>query len=486
MAAFSASRIAILGVASEREYDEGVYLLSARALLAGHDLFVPVFSSQPPAFLETLALGMRLAGDSLETARLVVLGFALVALGAVADIGRRIAGTWAAPAAAAALALSATFGDLAHVVEAETPAVATGLLSLCACLESRRRGWHRGWLLASGALLALGALFKLIVIPLAAPLGLLLLLAPAAGEESVWKLDGPGRGMLGRIVTRSLVVAAGALVVGLVPLLFYDASALYEQNVAFHFAKHDVYRLTVIGNLRRAAMHVLGDGVLTATAVAGAALLLLRGRRLAALWLLAWAGLMLAAIATQAPLFWRHFVLLSPPLALLAGVAAALVAARLRPPVPAFLALATIGLWTAVVVTRTLGPSKAMFPLLPRPSRQPGPDYLHLASRWIHDNTAPGEYVAGDDPIAVYMAGRQAPPGLCDTSGARINSNSLTLQMAKQESATARVIVLRKNGRLSSLTGYVQWVHENYRSLPSKVTGVDERRAVWVRRSPQR
>src|SRR5437762_1801790 len=80
VAAVLASRLAVLGVATEREYDEGVYLLSARALAAGNALFSSVFSSQPPAFLETLAWTMRLAGDHLETARLLILAFTVIAL----------------------------------------------------------------------------------------------------------------------------------------------------------------------------------------------------------------------------------------------------------------------------------------------------------------------------------------------------------------------------------------------------------------------
>ena len=33
------------------DYDEGVYWASLRALAAGHGMFVPVYSSQPPAFV---------------------------------------------------------------------------------------------------------------------------------------------------------------------------------------------------------------------------------------------------------------------------------------------------------------------------------------------------------------------------------------------------------------------------------------------------
>jgi len=482
MAAFTASRLAIHAIPSEREYDEGVYLLSARSLLAGHELFSSVFSSQPPAFLESLAMAMRIGGDNLASARLLILGFSVVALAAIGFVGRRIAGPWAGAASVAALAVTGTFVDLAHIVEAEMPAMAVALLALGAVLQARRLDWHRGWLLGSGALLALGALFKLLVVPLAAPLGLLLLLAPPRGDETDWELDGRGRALIGRVAGRSLWMAAGAAMVGVVPLLLYDIGPLYEQTVAFHVDKHDVYRSTPFGNLLRAARHMRADEAVAAVAAIGFVLMLLR-KRPVALWLLAWIALMLVVLAVQAPLFWRHFILLTPPIALAAGAAAPLLARYLPGPGAVVLTLVAIALWIATALSGQGRRGDASFPLLPGSEKR---DYsvslLKDVSQWIREHTDASEMVVSDDPISVFLAGRQAPPAICDTSSARIKAASLTLEEATRESSVARVIVLRKSGRLSQLRGYVAWVNRHYEQQPASVTGINPRRSIWIRR----
>ncbi len=481
---FAASRVAILGAPTEREYDEGVYLLSARSVAAGHRLFTQVFSSQPPAFLESLALALRVFGDRMETGRLVMLAFSLVSLASIADLGRRLFGPWAAPAAAAALALSMTFGDLAHVVQAETPALAASLASLSACLEARRRGWSIGWLAFSGALLATGCLFKLTAVPTAAPLALLLLLEPAGVDQARWRFDGSGLALLRRAGVRAAVLAAGAAPVFGVPLLVYDLPGLYEQTVAFHLAKQEVYRLALSDNVRRAASHLVADGAIAAAAAIGATMTLRRGRRLTLVWLLAWLVVMLAAVVQQRPLFWRHFVLLCPPLALFASAAVGLAAERAAGAWKAAPLLCAVALWTAAGVLDR-GRDSAIFPLWPEARRAPGYERgLGAATKWIRTHTDPGEFIVSDDPLVVYLAGRQSPPGICDTSLARIAAGSLTLEIATRETAGARTVVLRRDGRLSRLRGYLPWVARHYDRQGADATGVAEGRAIWIRRGP--
>jgi 4-amino-4-deoxy-L-arabinose transferase-like glycosyltransferase len=474
LAAFTWNRLSIAAVPSEREYDEGVYLCSARAVAAGYDLFTDVFSSQPPAIVETLALTLRTFGDNLFVARTFILAFALVSILAVARIASQMAGPWAGPAAACALALSMTFGDLAHVVVAETPALALALASMAACLESRRRGWSRTWLVAAGALLALAALYKLIVVPLAIPLGMLLLLAPAGGEESDWRLDR----RIKDVIVRGLLVAAAGCSVLAIPLLLYDAGAMFDQLIGFHLEKHGVFAWSVLSNLDRTAGHLRADATMTAAAVAGVLVLAFRGRLLAATWLTLWAGAMVLAMAVQTPLFWRHFVLISPPLAIAAGVLAASLA-RGRPLATGAIVLAAIGVWTGA----TLYNSRGMFPLLSDGTKNDRTfEALEKSALWIQSNTRPDELVGSDEQIGVYLAGRQSPPGLCDTSTARIVSESLQVEEAARASVTARVIVLRKGGRLSSLPGYVGWLKKNYDVRPAALTGLGTSRIVWIRR----
>jgi hypothetical protein len=471
--AFAASRLWIAAVASDREYDEGVYLCSARAVAAGHELFTEVFSSQPPAIVESLALALTVFGDRLVVARAFVVVFALLALFAVADIARRLGGPWAAPAAAAALALSTTFVDLAHVVVAETPALALALAAMASCLASRQRGWSPGWLLATGALFALAALFKLIVLPLAAPIGLLLLLAPDETGVGRWRLDRH----VTRVIARCLTVAAGALPVLAMPLLVYDRAALYDQVIGFHLNKHDVYALNRIANLKRALSQVVGNAAVAGVAGAGLLAMALRGRLLGAVWLTLWTAAMLLVLSVQTPLFWRHFVLIALPVAIAAGVAVAMAADAGRR--AGTLTMSVIAIWTAIALYQGRG----MFPLLSDGSKNDrSAEALAKAARWIETNTEEDELVGSDDQMVVFVAGRGSPPGLCDTSFARVTSESLQVEDAARASVTARVIVLRAGSRLSSLPGYIGWLKKNYEQRHASLTGLGSGRTIWIRK----
>jgi hypothetical protein len=361
------------------------------------------------------------------------------------------------------------------------------LLSFCAALHARDRNWHRGWLAAAGGLMALALLFKLLVAPMSAVLGLLLLFAPSRGADGDWEWDGRGAALLGRAAVRAGVVAAGALVVLALPLLRYDTAAFLEQTIGFHLAKREVFGPDPVGNLWRLLHQLPADAVVVASAVAGA-VLLHRARPRAALWLGAWMLVMPLALALQTPLFWRHFILYAPPLALAAAALPVLLAERLRSArIPA--------LWVAVAVTLWAIPPlllprqvDALFPLLPgAPKREIAEESLRAAALWIRRHSSPGEMVGGDDPMAIYLAGRQAPPRLCDTSMARIASKSLELREATTQSLAARVLVLRREGRLSRfLAGYPAWVKRNYREVQDPATGLEPARSVWLRRANAR
>ena len=477
IALFAASRLAIANIPSEREYDEGVYLLSARALTHGYTLFADVFSSQPPAFVESLALAMRLAGDSLQTGRIFALAFGLAALAAIGDIARRIHGPWAAPLAVVALGLGATFLDLSHVVQAEMPALALALLSIDACLVARRRGWPGAWTFAAGALFGLAALFKLFIVPLAVALGLLFLLAPGEDhEEPRWELDGRGATLLRRSARRLLTAVAGAVVVLGIPFLIYDARELWSQAVSFQIAKHEVYELDRAMNLLRAWSRLRGEPVIGVTAIVGAIVLARRGQLVLA-WLACWLVATLVVLMEQTPLFWRHFVLLAPIVALAA-------AALARPLVPSRTplgAFAVVGALAGMWFCESIAWSSAWFPLDPGITRvRERTSSLPKAAAWLATNTAADELVVGDDPAAIYLAGRQTVPELCDTSRARIASGFLTLEEARSKSSVARVIVVRTDGRLLKVSGYKAWLKQHYRPA---ATSPSLMRTFWIRGS---
>lgn len=493
LAVFAASRLALVGIASEREYDEGVYLLSARAVAGGEALFTQVFSSQPPAFLESLALVLRATGDSLAHAQLFSLAWALLAMSATAAVARRLAGPVAAPLAAAALAVSVTFTNLAHMVQAEVPSLALAMASMAMALDSRARNWNRIRLVVSGLLFGAALLFKFFAAPLALPIGLLLLVKSDDEDATRQWQDGstqPWQADLRRGVPRAVVWSLSAAALLLLPLLFYDATALYTQTISFHVAKFAAYRATPNANLWR-AWHVIAEDPVVSLAAAAGLVLLTFGNRLAAAWLGVWGGAMLVVIRKQTPLFWRHLLLVSPPLAILAACAFALPllrAGRFLRAVVVVGAIVTMALPVAVHPDGVRG----LVPTIPDPSWVPWPvpksltkesaRALQQTAEWIAANTGAGELVGGDDPLAIYLAGRRAPGQLCDTSMARIVARSLTLDAATANSALARVIVLRKDGRLSQLEGYQTWLGRNYELQSPWDIDIGVSRNVWIRK----
>src|ERR1700737_4418191 len=74
-----------------RDYDEGVYWQSVRALARGEPLFSSVFASQPPAFYYAL-LPFDDAWHSLAGLRVSVLILGVIGLAATYVVGRLLAG----------------------------------------------------------------------------------------------------------------------------------------------------------------------------------------------------------------------------------------------------------------------------------------------------------------------------------------------------------------------------------------------------------
>src|SRR5437868_4522171 len=55
------------------DYDEGVYLATARSMFHGHELYAEIFCSQTPLHIQALAAAFYILGDSPQTARWMTL-----------------------------------------------------------------------------------------------------------------------------------------------------------------------------------------------------------------------------------------------------------------------------------------------------------------------------------------------------------------------------------------------------------------------------
>ena len=101
-----------------RDWDEGVYWQSLRALTRGETLFSSVFASQPPGFYFAL-LPFYAAAHSIESLRIAVLLMTSAGLVAIYFAGRSLAGQEAGLVATLLLATSPLFVLQSTVAQAD-------------------------------------------------------------------------------------------------------------------------------------------------------------------------------------------------------------------------------------------------------------------------------------------------------------------------------------------------------------------------------
>ncbi len=178
-------------------FDEGIVLQAAANVardgqyglrsMGGYDLFHPAIQTGPPVLLP-IALALRLAGSGILQVRLVVVGYALVALAAFYALARHVTGHRAALLAALLLVFTfdhefTSFAYMSRQVLAEVPALAFFWLGAL--------WWFRSWsnprpvaLIGSGVLWGLAMLTKVqFALMLPAALGLFWLLDRFLGRR---------------------------------------------------------------------------------------------------------------------------------------------------------------------------------------------------------------------------------------------------------------------------------------------------------------
>jgi hypothetical protein len=116
------------------------------------------------------------------------------------------------------------------------------------------------------------------------------------------------------------------------------------------------------------------------------------------------------------PLLDHHFVIMAVAVAPPAGAALGMAASRLRREAAAALALAAAAFIAAGLYQqhRQLGRVSA-----------PEPQWVHVASAWLRDQTRSDEFVATDIPILAYYAHRRLVPDFVDTSFTRLHVGQL-------------------------------------------------------------
>jgi hypothetical protein len=449
-------------------WDDGAYLASARAMIQGHPLFTSVFSSQPPVFLELLAAAFRVFGDSGETGAWMALVFALACLAIVGWMAHQVAGPMASPFAVLAM-LSKIFLGQALGIEAEIPALALALLAV-AMLVPGDATWR---VAAAGGVFSIAVLCKLWVLPYGVPLIVLTVLPPDRDEAGAWRMSWSPR----RAIRRLTVVGLSGGLVSTLVLGGYDLHAAYDQVVGMHVRARQLGTETWGRTGTDLLVRFARDEVLIcALALVGAGFLLKRNPRAGScllLWLLACAAFLVGHL----PVFIRHVLLVSPPLALLAASAVSGMFSRWSRPLYRYTAASVVAVLMVVRPTATGEAGIPLWRILATPVRadRAQVESIRLMTRF----STPGDIVVTDDPLQAFLARRALPPRLVDISGTRVLSGTLTTLEAISLSQDAKVIVFWARN-LERLPGYRAWVQSRYRKVKTWRDS-DALREMWIR-----
>ncbi|HLW00480.1 MAG TPA: glycosyltransferase family 39 protein [Ktedonobacterales bacterium] len=479
-------------------YDEGVYWSSLRAMYAGHGLFTPVFSSQPPFFLLSLYPLVALLGPTQMAARLGVVLLSLVSILGMYLLARRLGGPWAGLGAALLLASDPLYLIQSQTIDAEVPSVAFLIVAVAAAAYADRYPWQAA--LISGAATALAILEKLFAVAaLAAILPLFVghLLAFERTQLSL-KEQEPPHSMLARLrmpqrqTLKRAAVLAGAYLLGLAlagMLIFlpylHELQSAYQQVIAFHLAADQSYASTLSQN-PQILLGVTTEYPLAILALCGIVLGLFRRRR-HVLLVIIWIVVVLIILLRQAPLFTRHLVLLVPVLALSVALGfapevqtwaaeARALGTRLQHIRPGWATRASKALLIGAPVLLLAGLffnnlyNLLLYPLGPIPT---APQVSQVASD-LQRLTTPQQQVITDDQYIAALANRDVPPELVDTSDVRIVTGYLTAEqvitLAEQPQVGA---VLFYTGRLDKLPGVRAWVEQHFHLARSYGKGQD-------------
>jgi 4-amino-4-deoxy-L-arabinose transferase-like glycosyltransferase len=453
-----------LGLAHARDYDEGVYWESLRAMHAGHVLYRDIYSSQPPLFLAAAHPMFEAFGGGLFAARFSCVAFSLAGLLGAYLTGRALAGPWGAAAAMLLAATSVAYVQMSQTLQAEASAVALSWCAVGMVLAARSLSGARRTMVAAlaGAAIAAALLCKLLVIATIAPVLLGVAMPVAAASRRP-------RALAFAVLGCSLGFGV-ALALGVLPYI-EDGSAAWRQVVLLHAGVANGAPASFGANAALLARNLVGP--LPFAALFGATIAVQNGDRRVVVLLGAWCLLTLVELALLAPLFPHHLVALVPPLVSLAALGVAPGAQYGR------IGAGLVGICAVLGVVGCV----TYFVRDARLESAPETLAMRAAVLGVDRLTVAGSRIVTDDQFAAALADRDTPPWLVDTSFARIHSGQLTRTevLAGAGEPTVDGILLFSN-RLAALMGLRASLAERY-ALRIDFGGGRE---LWTRRGASR
>lgn len=456
--------------------DEGVYLMWARLVVDGYPLYSETYAVQPPLFLEALGLAFRLAGQSIQAGRGVILaGYILLAV-SLSWLAYRAEGWGGALTALVLVGISPLIFTYSRLAMAEIPATALAVAALAALFLYREQG-QSVWLILSGLILGLSFITK--------PLNPFLVI-PAALVLFLYHGQRHWRAFIANLLVWGTATALPVVAI----FIIYDPLATYDQLVAFRgdlraaipgawsetqaqfnlfISSHWGFWLLAFGGIISAVLRAWQDrpsgGEFTTLPRVNS------GRAESfpyskitfynLIWMV-WLGAGVAMLGWHTPLFFHHFAVLLPPLILLGAALPpnliALWQARgydfSRHAGVIGLLLVLIGALLSVPTSVDANQEAAAVTTGGREQ-----DALQLLKTISH----PEDFLMGDSQLLIFMAGRRTPPSLGDVALVAIKAGRQTSgRMIELTQAYQAPAVVQWSLRLPWLPDYLAWVQANY------------------------
>jgi len=447
-------------------YDAGVYLESARMMRRGYPLYQVIFDSQPPLWLIQGSLSFHWFGESVLAGQLVTATAGLVTVAATMTATAQLCG-WSGGLIAGVLVMSSPLQlKLSRIVTADLPSVAFAAVGMALAAHYFRIG-RRPWLIAASLAATCSVLVKLPGLYTFPALGLMVI-------ARWWREPALNYHRLARAVAWDSLIISGVFAgTTLTVLLMMGAGDVWNQVVSFHSAARAVFPSLAIGQKCSLMLGFVDGERLLAYAAPFAVLSVLGG--LEGLAPLLWASCTFIGLLYNRPLFDHHMVALIPPIAMAAGVgwtqfwkwSRAMVewSRRKNNLAGSVIGIAgVLGISAGILILaeqlRIAWTKAIALEALPQAAVD-SPD-LKLA-RLIAARTRPDDVILTDAQGIAFLAQRDVPPEITDTSFVRIATRYITARDVVSLSERRHVhAVLLWTGRLNSMPEVARWAADHF------------------------
>ncbi len=434
----------------------------AKLAVNGYPLYRETKAVQSPLFLETLGLAFRLAGQTVQAGRGAMLsGFGLLAV-SLSWLAYRNRGWPSALATLMMLSISPLAFTFSRLAMAEFPATALAVTSLALLLHFIDTE-QRVWCIASGLMLGLSFITKplnpFIIVPMA-----IVLISHFYNKQESQKSILTGENKIFAFLKRKSYLmdilwwSLGLVVPFIAVLLVYDPRAMYDQLVLFRSDLRDAIPGSFAETAAQFEIFIHNHWGIWLLAVGGVAV----GSRkynipdsLPTSYLLA--GCVM--LCWHTPLFAHHFIVLLPPLILLASeLISEFITPHAKTQNNFYIRLLT-GLLIAVAafnIPAMLKANQQAVAVVTGGREQQALDLLRAVSQ-------PADMVMGDSQLLIFMADRSTPPDLGDLALVGIKAKRQTsARLIDLTTTTQAAAVVQWSLRLPWLPEYLDWVQANY------------------------